>query len=142
MQIRYNLETIAGHVIIRMVLPYWGGLQKMLDGKVQINYAKGCEMTSLDTSGFKEALEVAQKSDIVIFAIGTASGTLSRNLNDATCGEGFDVDDLTPSGMQYELAKRLINSGKKVITVLITGRPLEITWIKKHGDAILCACLL
>lgn len=116
-----------------------GGLQKMLDGKVQINYAKGCEMTSLDTSGFKEALEVAEKSDIVILAIGTASGALSRNLKDATSGEGFDVDNLTPTGMQYELAKRLINSGKKVITVLITGRPLEITWIKKYGDAILCA---
>jgi beta-glucosidase len=115
------------------------GLQKILDGKVQINYAKGCEMTSLDTSGFKEALEAAQKSDVVIFAIGTASGALSRNLRDATSGEGFDVDDLTPTGMQYELAKRLINSGKKVITVLITGRPLEITWIKKYGDAILCA---
>ncbi|MEO6837933.1 MAG: glycoside hydrolase family 3 C-terminal domain-containing protein, partial [Ginsengibacter sp.] len=115
------------------------GLKRMLNGDVTINYAKGCEMTSLDTSGFKEALEAAQKSDVVIVAIGTASGALSRNLKEATCGEGFDVDDLTPTGMQYELVKRLIRSGKKVITVLITGRPLEISWIQKYGDAILCA---
>lgn len=115
------------------------GLKSMLNKNVTINYAKGCEMISLDTSGFKAALEAAQKSDVVIVAIGTASGALSRNLNDATCGEGFDVDDLTPTGMQYELVKRLIRSGKKVITVLITGRPLEISWIQKYGDAILCA---
>jgi beta-glucosidase len=115
------------------------GLKNLLNKDVQINYAKGCEMTSLDTTGFKEALEAAQKSDIVILAIGTASGALSRDLKNATSGEGFDVDDLTPTGMQYELAKRLINLGKKVVTVLITGRPLEISWIERNGDAVLCA---
>ncbi|MBN9351860.1 MAG: glycoside hydrolase family 3 C-terminal domain-containing protein [Chitinophagaceae bacterium] len=115
------------------------GLKKLLGSDVKINYAPGCKMTSMDTSGFREAMDIASKSDIVILAIGTASGALSRNLENATCGEGFDVDDLRPTGAQYLLARRLINSGKKVITVLITGRPLDISFIQKRGDAVLCA---
>ena len=52
-------------------------------------------MVTDDRSGFKEAVDVAKKSDVCIVVVGSASASLARDYSNATCGEGFDFSDLT-----------------------------------------------
>lgn len=42
------------------------GIQKLVGKKVKVNYAKGCSIASLDTSGIDEAVHAAQQSDVAI----------------------------------------------------------------------------
>ncbi len=112
------------------------GLQDQIGGKVNINYAQGCDGWSQNKTGFAEAMAAAQKSDIVILVVGTSSGTFTDNKN-ATCGEGFDLTDLKLPGVQEDLLKEMKSSGKPVVVVLVSGKPLAIPWVKENADAAL-----
>lgn len=55
------------------------------------------------------------------------------------CGENVDAGLLRLPGAQLELLRRLKESGKPVVTILIGGRPYEMAEIEAHSDAILYA---
>ncbi len=120
------------------------GLKKRMPRNIKINYAKGCGITERDTSGFEEALKVANESDLVVLVVGGTSKILSgigwgkENPNDyATCGEGFDRSDLKPPGVQPQLIKAIHKTGKPVILILINGRAYDLSWEDKNIPAIL-----
>jgi beta-glucosidase len=54
-----------------------------------------------------------------------------------TCGEGYDVNDISPQGVQRELLQAVYKTGKPVILVLVPGRPWSISWEKDNIPAIL-----
>jgi beta-glucosidase len=54
-----------------------------------------------------------------------------------TCGEGYDVTDINPQGVQRELLQAVYKTGKPVILVLVHGRPWSIGWEKENIPAIL-----
>lgn len=72
-------------------------------------------------------------------AVGTRSYWLGRNAKDhkVTSGEGFDLSSLELPGKQLELMKAVKATGKPMIVVLITGKPLVLSWAKENADAIL-----
>ncbi|HRO47147.1 glycoside hydrolase family 3 N-terminal domain-containing protein [Agriterribacter sp.] len=123
------------------------GIKNITKGKIRVNYARGCGITSLDSSGFKEAVDAAQNSDVVVLVIGGSSMSLSGvgwgELADQggypTCGEGYDRSELTPPGIQPELIRAISKTGKPVILVMVHGRPYSIPWEKEHIPAILDA---
>ena len=80
-----------------------------------------------------------EKSDLAIVAVGTRSYWLGRNAKDhkVTSGEGFDLSSLELPGKQLELMKAVKATGKPMIVVLITGKPLVLSWAKENADAIL-----
>lgn len=53
------------------------------------------------------------------------------------CGEGVDTSDVRLPGAQNELANAVFESGKPVVTVLISGRPHAIPEIAEKSDAVL-----
>ena len=55
------------------------------------------------------------------------------NLN----GEGASRTDISIPDAQKELLKALKATGKPVVMVLVTGRPLTLTWEDAEMDAIL-----
>lgn len=122
---------------------------KQIGGKnLTVNYAQGCELSGLDKSGFGEAVSAAEKSDAVIVVLGTTSvvfqgigwnGKAGKDEpKDAfTCGEGYDVTDIDPQGVQRELIQALHKTGKPIVLVLIQGRPWSIAWEKENIPAIL-----
>lgn len=113
------------------------GITQLLGSKVKVNYAKGCSMSSLDTTGIAQAVEAARRSEVAIVFVGTTSAALVRhNPNPPTCGEGFDLSDLTLTGSQEQLIKEVHATGKPVIVVLVTGKPIAIPWLKKNIPAI------
>lgn len=115
-------------------------LLRALEGKVgnrlTLNYAKGCDLVTDNRSGFAEAVDAASKSDVCIVVVGSASASLARDYSNATCGEGFDLSDLTLTGVQEELVKAVYATGKPVIVVLLAGKPFAMPWIKENIPGI------
>ena len=102
-------------------------------GADKILYAKGCSVLgdeSEDASEkmMQEGLAVASMVDTVVVAIGDV---LQQN------GEWRDRANLVLSGRQIELVKRVKELGKKVIVVLINGKPLELKEVEEYADAII-----
>lgn len=124
------------------------GIKQLAGNKIKINYAKGSTLSGRDTSGFAEAVTTAKNSDAVVVVLGTTSvvfsgigwnghGPESEPKDSFTCGEGYDVTDINPEGVQRQLLQAIYKTGKPVILVLIHGRPWSINWEKEHIQAIL-----
>ena len=75
-----------------------------------------------------EAVAAARASDVVIACVGE-----SQNMN----GEGASRTDISIPDAQMELLKALKATGKPVVMVLVTGRPLTLEWENEEMDAIL-----
>ena len=99
----------------------------------------GCDWWSQNEEGIADAVKMVEKSDLAIVAVGTRSYWLGRNAKDhkVTSGEGFDLSSLELPGKQLELMKAVKATGKPMIVVLITGKPLVLSWAKENADAIL-----
>lgn len=112
-------------------------LKQKVGNRLTIHYAKGCDLVTDNRSGFAEAINAAQNSDISIVVVGSASASLARDYSNATCGEGFDLSDLTLTGVQEELIKAIHATGKPTIVVLLSGKPFAIPWVKENIPGII-----
>lgn len=113
------------------------GIREYAGDRVKVNYAKGCDLVSMDESGIGEAVAIAKESDVSVIFCGSASAALARDYSSSTCGEGFDLSDLTLTGAQPELIRAVCSTGKPVVLVLVTGKPFAIPWEKKNIPSIL-----
>lgn len=98
----------------------------------------GCDWWSQNDTDIAKAAELAAQSDIAIVAVGTRSIWLGRDAKSkkVTSGEGFDLSSLDLPGRQLDLLKAVKATGKPMIVVLITGKPLVMTWAKENADAV------
>lgn len=119
------------------------GLRERLGARVKINYAKGCDLVGLSTNGFAAAVKAAKQSDIAIVVLGDTSMILSgvgwedKSLPaSGTVGEGYDVTDPVPPGVQQDLVRAVLKAGKPVVVVFLNGRPYSVPWMKKQVPAI------
>lgn len=76
----------------------------------------------------KEALAVAEKSDVIVAVMGEGS---------EFSGESSSVTNIELPQTQQNLLKALTKTGKPVILVLFTGRPLALKWEEENIPAIL-----
>ncbi|AQT69190.1 Periplasmic beta-glucosidase precursor [Anaerohalosphaera lusitana] len=125
------------------------GVKGFLAGTdVKISYAKGCGITDPDRSGFDEAVETAEQSDVAVVVVGDTSmiigggvggviGNESEQKYLATAGEGYDRTTLTIPGVQEDLVKAVVATGKPVVVVLVHGRPFAMPWLKDNAQVIL-----
>ena len=75
-----------------------------------------------------EALKVAAGADVIVAALGEAS---------EMSGESSSRTNLEMPDVQRALLQELLKTGKPVVLVLFTGRPLVLTWEEEHVPAIL-----
>jgi len=75
-----------------------------------------------------EAVAYAKNADVVVACVGELN---SMN------GEGASRSDISLPDAQEELLKALKATGKPVVMVLTTGRPLVLNWEEENLDAIL-----
>jgi beta-xylosidase len=87
-----------------------------------ISHARGCDVRAEDRSDFAHAAAHAQEADVVVAVLGDQAGLFGRG----TSGEGCDVSDLRLPGVQGDLLRVLVATGKPVVLVLVTGRPYAI----------------
>jgi len=124
------------------------GFKDVAGDKVKILYAKGSNIVddpvmdlrvaprkipSIDTLHSpeelrKEAVRVALKSDVVVAVMGEAA---------EMSGEASSRSNIDLPGSQQELLKALLKTGKPVIMVLFTGRPLDLSWEQENVPAII-----
>lgn len=113
------------------------GLRAALPAGTDVHYAEGCDWWSRDTTHIAEAVAAALRSDVVIAAVGTRSTFLGRGPQKSTSGEGFDLSSLELPGSQQQLLEALKATGKPLVVVLISGKPLAMPWVKENADAFL-----
>jgi len=101
-------------------------------GPGRVRYARGCDVREPDTSGFAEALAAAEQSDVVVAVLGDLAGMFGRG----TSGEGCDVDSLELPGVQGQFLEQLLDLGRPVVLVLVTGRPYAVGWAIERCAAV------
>lgn len=123
----------------RECVSLYEGIKNVFGNKVSVSHVDGCDWWSQNESGIADAVKMAEKSDLVVVAVGTRSYWLGRNAKShkVTSGEGFDLSSLELPGKQLELMKAVKATGKPMIVVLITGKPLVLSWVKENADALL-----
>ena len=124
------------------------GLKDVAGGKARILTAKGSNLMSdaeyeeratmfgrtlhrdnrTDKELLDEALAVAAKSDVIVAALGESS---------EMSGESSCRTDLEMPDTQRVLLQELLKTGKPVVLVLFTGRPLVLNWEQENVPAIL-----
>jgi beta-glucosidase len=130
-----NGESLTKHEI-RMIT-ILEGVKAAIWPETKVIFAKGCDNLDADKSGFDEALKIARQADAVVLVLGDRSGLVPN----CTTGETRDCADLRLPGVQEELARDILATGKPVAAVLINGRPYAIPWLDESANAILEAWL-
>ncbi len=124
------------------------GLEKSLGGSAKIVYAKGANIDEDSTfeknatmfgkalgrdkrsatALREEALKIARGADVIVAALGEAS---------EMSGEASSRSNIEIPATQKELLKALVATGKPVVLILFTGRPLAIKWEAENVPSIL-----
>ena len=124
------------------------GLTKATDGKAKVLYAKGAnldENATLENNSTlfgkslhrdnrtaeqlrDEALRIARKSDVIVAAVGEAA---------EMSGEAASRTYIELPDTQRDLILAMMSTGKPVVLVLFTGRPLALKWEDENVPAIL-----
>ena len=110
------------------IVSQWEGLQNKLGSGTTLLYAKGCDIDGNNKDGFAEAIEVAKQADVVILSIGER-----RDLS----GEAKSRSNIDIPGVQEDLFKALLATGKPIIVLINAGRPLVFNHIADNAAAIL-----
>jgi beta-glucosidase len=97
-------------------------------GAEKIRYAKGGELQTSSDAEIQKAVETARQADVVILALGEEASEQT--------GEAASRAYLNLPGRQQELLEKVSASGKPVVLLLFSGRPLTLPWAFEHVPAV------
>ncbi len=125
------------------------GIQEKLPKQVSVLYSEGCKITiggswsedavtpsncDEDRKSIEEAVETARKADIVILAVGGNEQTSREAWLKTHLGDRPSLDLV---GLQEDLVRAVLATGKPTVVVLFHGRPNSINFIHENVPAIL-----
>jgi beta-glucosidase len=106
-------------------------IRDLVGDDIDVRYVRAMETSrSRAIEPLEEAVDVARNSDAVILFLGEES---------ILSGEAHSRADISLPGAQAELVRRIRQTGKPVVAVIMAGRPLTLTNIVDDVDAILYA---
>lgn len=127
------------------------GIKSKVLKETTVNYAEGCKITkegfgwksdtaklmgmdSINKKLIAEAVQTAEKSEVVLLVLGSNDqiNRLSKSPNHLG-----DKADLDLPGVQNELVKAIISTGKPIIVYLTNSNPLTLNYIHNKVPAIL-----
>ena len=114
------------------VVSFRGALAKRI-GEQKLIHHKGVGITDGSDEDLAAAVAAAGKADVVILALGESGGAMT--------GEATSRAHLGLPGRQQELLEKIVATGKPVVLVLFSGRPLTLPWAFEHVPAVLAAWL-
>jgi beta-glucosidase len=94
-----------------------------------VKYAKGGEIRNSTDEDIEAAVATANSANVVILALG-------ENAPEMTA-EAASRAHLTLPGRQEELLEKVSATGKPVVLILFSGRPLTLKWAFEHVPSIL-----
>ena len=125
------------------MLGSWAGLGKAQDvtslhsalaarvGESHLLHARGAGILDGTEADIADAVATAGKADVVILALGEDAGTMT--------GEAASRTSLGLPGHQQQLLERVVATGKPVVLIVFSGRPLTLPWAFEHVPAVLAA---
>jgi beta-glucosidase len=128
-------QSLEPHAV--RVVSVLEGVRAAVGAETNVLYGRGCDNLDPDTAGFDEAVAAAEQAEAVILVLGDRAGLTP----DCTTGETRDTENLNLPGVQGELARAVLATGKPVVVVLVNGKPVTIPWLHEHANAILEAWL-
>jgi beta-glucosidase len=101
-------------------------------GESHVSRLKGVGILDGTDQEFAAAVAGAQKADVIILALGEAP---------EMSGEAASRAHLGLPGKQQELLEAIVHTGKPVVLILFSGRPLTVPWAFEHVPAVIAAWL-
>jgi beta-glucosidase len=101
-------------------------------GEGHVSRFKGVGILDGTDEEIASAVAGAQKADIVVLTLGESPDM---------SGEAASRAHLGLPGRQQELLEAIVKTGKPVILILFSGRPLTVPWAFEHVPAVLAAWL-
>jgi beta-glucosidase len=107
------------------------GIRRLADGAPEVRYASAMATSrTRSDEDFGEAVAAAEASDVVILFLGEES---------ILSGEAHCRADIGLPGAQPALVRRIRQTGKPVVAVILAGRPMTLTDVIDDLDAVLFA---
>jgi beta-glucosidase len=100
-------------------------------GAERVRYAKGGEILKATDEQIAEAVAAARSADVVILALGEDAPEMT-----AEAGSRAHLD---LPGRQEALLEQVAATGKPMVLVLFSGRPLTLPWAFDHVPSVLAA---
>ncbi|MGH9587158.1 MAG: glycoside hydrolase family 3 N-terminal domain-containing protein, partial [Acidobacteriaceae bacterium] len=116
-------STAAGVVTVKQALE-----QRAKQTGDIVLYEKATTVLGNSTSGFAAAVDAARRADLAVLALGE-SGDMS--------GEAGSRAHLNLPGNQEQLLQAVAATGKPIVLLVFSGRPLILNWAAKHAAAIM-----
>lgn len=102
--------------------------QRMKQAGGSLLYAKGTEISGTSDAGFAEAVDDAKRADLAVLALGESA---------EMSGEAGSRAHLDLPGNQEQLLEAVAATGRPVILLVFSGRPLVLDWAAAHVTAIM-----
>ena len=93
-------------------------------------FDQGCSLEGIEDADVGSALAAARAADVVVVVVGEGAGM---------SGEAHSRAHLGLPGRQQDLVDALAATGKPLVAVLISGRPLVVPRLAQQVDALLLA---
>ncbi len=114
------------------VISFHAALAKRV-GEQNLIHLKGVGVTDGSDEDLAAAVAASAKADVVILTLGESGGAMT--------GEATSRAFLGLPGRQQELLEKIVATGKPVVLILFSGRPLTLPWAFEHVPAVLAAWL-
>ncbi|HEX3383697.1 MAG TPA: glycoside hydrolase family 3 C-terminal domain-containing protein, partial [Mucilaginibacter sp.] len=98
--------------------------------QTQFLFSGGCNIDDQSKAGFADAVATAKKAEVVVMVMGEAP--------DMT-GEAKSKSNIYLPGVQEDLIKAVVATGKPVIVIMMAGRPMVFNWTADNVPSILYA---
>jgi beta-glucosidase len=122
------LGSWSAHGMPQDVVTLKTALEEKL-GAERVKFAKGGEILTASSTQVEEAVAAAQSTDVAILALGEDAGTMTA--------EAASRAYLQLPGRQEELLEKVAATGKPLILLLFSGRPLTLPWAFEHIPAVM-----
>ena len=91
-------------------------------------YARGTEPAGSSSEGFADAVRIASRANVVVLALGETA---------SMSGEAGSRSNLDLPGNQQQLLEAVAATGRPIVLLVFSGRPLVLTWASQHVPAIM-----
>lgn len=124
------------------------GIKSFVGDRAKVEYSEGCKITiggswnedevvpgdpEEDRRMIAEAVKVAERSDLVVLAVGGNEQTSREAWMLNHMGDRTSIDMV---GRQDELVKAMVETGKPVVVFLFNGRPLSVNYVSENVPAL------
>src|SRR5215470_884431 len=93
-------------------------------GDTRVHFAKGSEISTASDAQIKAAVDAAKNSDVSILALGENGPEMT--------GEAASRTNLDLPGRQEQLLEAIGATGKPIVLIVFSGRPLILPWAAEH----------